>query len=112
MRVVVDWDGTATETDVLHLVLCEFGDERVYHRAERALARGMTLEEVIALEFATVRAPLAEVVAWVGEHVRLRPGFVAFARRRRPLVVSSGFHELIAPILRRERLELEVVANR
>ena len=26
MKVVVDWDGTVTETDGLHLVLLEFGD--------------------------------------------------------------------------------------
>ncbi len=112
MQVVVDWDGTVTEVDGLHLVLLEFGDEQIYDEAEKHLGRELTLNGVIAMEFETVRAPLAEVVAWVRENVRVRPGFSAFARKRRPLIVSSGFHELIEPIVEREGLELDVVANR
>lgn len=112
MQLVVDWDGTATEVDSLHLVLREFGDVGVYHAAEERLGRELALDEVIALEVATIRAPLSEVVAWVREHVRLRTGFAELARSRRPLVVSSGFHELIRPVLEREGLELEVRANR
>lgn len=112
MQVVVDWDGTVTEVDGLHLVLLEFGDERIYDRVEEELGRSLTLHEVIALEFETVRAPLAEVVNWARENVRLRAGFADFAREHRPLVVSSGFHELIEPILEREGIELDVRANR
>lgn len=112
MQLVVDWDGTATEADGLHLVLLEFGEERIFHEAETRLGRELTLHDVIALEFQSVRAPLEQVVAWVYENVRLRDGFVAFARERRPLIVSSGFHELIEPVLDREGLELGVSANR
>ncbi|MDQ3669916.1 MAG: haloacid dehalogenase-like hydrolase, partial [Actinomycetota bacterium] len=112
MQVVVDWDGTVTETDGLHLVLLEFGDEKIYDAAENRLGRDLTLYEVIALEFESVRAPLDEVVEWMLENVRTRAGFDEFARAHRPLVVSSGFHELIEPVLEREGLELEVVANR
>jgi 2-hydroxy-3-keto-5-methylthiopentenyl-1-phosphate phosphatase len=112
MRVVVDWDGTVTEIDGLHLVLLEFGDEQIYDRAEELLGRELTLNEVIAREFETVRAPLEEVLAWARENVRLRDGFGDFARVHDPLVVSSGFHELIEPILEREGLPLEVRANR
>ena len=112
MRVVVDWDGTVTETDGLHLVLLEFGDGHVYEQAEALLGRRLTLHEVIALEFASVRTPLDEVVAWVLENVRVREGFAEFARFHRPLVVSSGFHELIEPVLARDGLELDVRANR
>jgi 2-hydroxy-3-keto-5-methylthiopentenyl-1-phosphate phosphatase len=111
-HAVVDWDGTVTEVDGLHLVLLEFGDLGIYDAAENRLGRGSTLHEVIALEFETVRAPLPEVVEWVRENVRLRAGFADFARRHRPLVVSSGFHELIEPVLEREGLELDVRANR
>ncbi len=85
---------------------------RVYEDHEARLGRDLTLREVIAGEFRSVRAPIAEVVAWVRENVRLRRGFVEFARRYRPLVVSSGFHELIEPVLEREGLELHVTANR
>ena len=112
MKLVVDWDGTVTEVDGLHLVLLEFCDERIYDAAENRLGRELTLNEVIALEFSSVRAPLAEVVAWMRENVRVRAGFAEVARAHGPLIVSSGFHELIAPILEREGLELEVVANR
>ena len=111
MKVVLDWDGTVTEVDSLHLVLEEFGDATIYDEAERRLGRGLTLHEVIAWEFRSVRAPLPDVVDWVLGNVRVRDGFAAFARKHRPLVVSSGFHELIEPVLAREGLELEVRAN-
>jgi 2-hydroxy-3-keto-5-methylthiopentenyl-1-phosphate phosphatase len=112
MNVVVDWDGTVTEVDGLHLVLLEFGDEEIYEAHEAQLGRDLTLHEVIAGEFSSVRAPLSEVVEFVRENARLRTGFVDFARTHRPLVVSSGFRELIEPVLVREGLELEIRANR
>ena len=112
MRVVVDWDGTVTDRDMLDAVLTEFGDPEIYAAVEADLGRTLTLNEVIAREFATVRAPLDEVVRWVGAEARIRPGFRELAAKHRPLVVSSGFHELIEPVLARERLDLEVRANR
>jgi len=112
VEVVVDWDGTVTEVDSLHLVLEEFGDRGVYHAVEERLGRKLTLHEVIALEFETVLAPLDQVVDWVRENVIVRKGFAEFAERRRPLVVSSGFHELIRPVLEREGVEVELRANR
>jgi 2-hydroxy-3-keto-5-methylthiopentenyl-1-phosphate phosphatase len=111
VQIVVDWDGTVTEIDGLHQVLLEFGDEQIYDEAERRLGNGLSLHQVIALEFRTVRAPLEQVIAWVRENVGVRPGFAEFARARRPLVVSSGFRVLIEPILEREGIELEVLAN-
>jgi len=112
MRVVLDWDGTVTEVDGLHLVLLEFGDEAVYEEHEARLGRELTLHEVIAGEFRTVHASLPEVAAWMREHARVRKGFAEFAREHRPLVVSSGFHELIEPVLDREGVKLDVRANR
>ena len=100
-----------TEVDSLHMVLNEFGDDGVYEEAERRLGRDLTLHEVIAWEFASVRAPLAEVADWVREHVRVRAGFHELARRHRPTILSSGFRELIEPVLEREEVELEVLAN-
>jgi 2-hydroxy-3-keto-5-methylthiopentenyl-1-phosphate phosphatase len=112
VEVVVDWDGTVTEVDSLHLVLREFGDPAIYDAAEGGLGRRLTLHEVIALEFATVRASLDEVVEWVGDNVVVRAGFADFVRRYRPFVVSSGFHELIEPVLEREGVEVALRANR
>jgi 2-hydroxy-3-keto-5-methylthiopentenyl-1-phosphate phosphatase len=115
MRLVLDWDGTVTERDTLDLVLQEFGDPEIYGRVESELDAGtMTLNEVIAAEFATVTAPLDVVEAFVVERARVRPGFAELARAHRPLVVSSGFHELIEPVLEREGVldAVELRANR
>ena len=112
MRLVLDWDGTVTERDTLDLVLREFGDPEIYRRVENELGRQLSLHEVIALEFETVTAPLPEVEAWLVENVRVRPGFRELVARRAPLVVSAGFHELIEPVLEREGVEVELVANR
>jgi 2-hydroxy-3-keto-5-methylthiopentenyl-1-phosphate phosphatase len=101
-----------TEVDTLHLVLERFCDPLAYQEAEERLGRTLTLHEVIALEFATVRAPLAEVVDFVVEHARIRPGFRELAAAHDPLVLSSGFRELIDPVLAREGVQVEVLANR
>ena len=64
------------------------------------------------LEFSTVRnARLDEVTAWLVEHARIRPGFHELVARHEPLVLSSGFEELIRPLLVREQIEVELVAN-
>jgi 2-hydroxy-3-keto-5-methylthiopentenyl-1-phosphate phosphatase len=112
MRLVLDWDGTCTEVDGLHMLLEEFGDREIYERMEGVLGQGLTLHEVIGGEIATITLPLDEAVAWVCEHVTLRPGFHELAGAYEPVILSSGFHELIEPILEREGVELEVLANR
>jgi 2-hydroxy-3-keto-5-methylthiopentenyl-1-phosphate phosphatase len=111
MRLVLDWDGTCTEVDGLHMILERFGDREVYERMEGELGNGLTLHEVIAAEIGTVTLPLERGVEWVCEHVTVRAGFHELAERYRPVIVSSGFRELIDPILARERVELDVLAN-
>lgn len=113
MRLVLDWDGTVTETDSLWMVLEEFGDQEVFARVEGSLVQGrLSFQEVMELEFATVTASVDEVVAFLCREVRIRPGFAELARARRPLVLSSGFHELIEPLLEREGVGLDLRANR
>ena len=111
MRLVLDWDGTVTVRDSLVLVLHEFGDPARLAELEPRVGVDLTLHEEIALEFEAVTAPLAEVVAWVVENVEVRRGFAELARRHAPLVISAGFRELIDPVLAREGIELEVLAN-
>jgi 2-hydroxy-3-keto-5-methylthiopentenyl-1-phosphate phosphatase len=111
MRLMLDWDGTCTEVDGLHLILEQFGDLEVYQRMEGVLGNGLTLHEVIAAEFATVTLPLDDAVDWVRANVTLRDGFHELAERHRPVIVSGGFRELIEPVLAREGVELEVLAN-
>jgi 2-hydroxy-3-keto-5-methylthiopentenyl-1-phosphate phosphatase len=112
VRLVLDWDGTVTEIDSLHLVLEQFGDPDVYRESELALGRKLMLHEVIALEFATVTAPVDQVVEWLLGVVRIRDGFHELAERHGPTVISAGFHELIEPVLEREGVRVEVLANR
>jgi 2-hydroxy-3-keto-5-methylthiopentenyl-1-phosphate phosphatase len=112
VNVVLDWDGTVTEIDGLHMIIEEFGDREVYARTEDALGRALSLHEVIALEMGTLTLPLPDAVDWVREHVTVRPGFREFAEVHRPVILSSGFFELIQPVLAREGVELEVRANR
>lgn len=94
------------------MLLDEFGDPDVYAQAEEALGRRLTLHEVIALELGTITLALDEAVAWVREHVTVRRGFHELAEAYRPTILSSGFEELIRPVLEREGLDLEVRANR
>jgi 2-hydroxy-3-keto-5-methylthiopentenyl-1-phosphate phosphatase len=112
VNVVLDWDGTVTEIDGLHMIIEEFGDRDVYMQTEDALGRALSLHEVIAVEMGTLSLPLSDAVSWVREHVTVRPGFREFAEAHRPVILSSGFYELIEPVLDREGVELEVRANR
>ena len=111
MRVVVDWDGTITVQDSLVQVIHEFGDPALLAELEPRVGVDLTLHEEIALEFLAITTPLDEVVAWAVEHVEVRPGLHELAALE-PLVISAGFHELIEPVLAREGVELEVLANR
>jgi 2-hydroxy-3-keto-5-methylthiopentenyl-1-phosphate phosphatase len=115
--LVFDFDGTVTEIDLLDTIAREFGDPEVYAEVDRGLDNGrLTLREVITREFAPVRSPLEEIVAWELANVAVRPGFRelvedAHASGWRTVIVSSGFHELIEPILEREGVDVELYAN-
>jgi 2-hydroxy-3-keto-5-methylthiopentenyl-1-phosphate phosphatase len=116
--VVLDFDGTVTESDLLDRIALEFGDPVVYQEVEDGLDEGrLPLREVIVREFVPVTAPLDEVVDWVLDEATVRAGFAEFVRAAQDAgwdvhVVSSGFEELIEPVLERERVEVELHANR
>jgi 2-hydroxy-3-keto-5-methylthiopentenyl-1-phosphate phosphatase len=116
--IVVDFDGTVTQEDLLDEIASRFGDPAVYQEVEDGLDEGrMPLREVITREFEPVTKPLDEIVRWELETVRVRSGFrelvqLAGERGWRMIIVSSGFHELIEPILEREGVEVELHANR
>ncbi len=116
--LVIDYDATITEDDVLNRVAVEFGgDDDPAGAGDRLDGRELTLHEVLRIEYAGVRATREEVVAWVLANARLRAGFhelVAMLQRNGwPLIIlSSGFHTLIEPVLERERLtHLRLIAN-
>ena len=116
--IAVDFDGTVTEIDLLDTIARDFGDPVVYQEVEDGLHGGtMALRDVITREFEPVRSPLEEVVGWELDNVRVRDGFREFVELAREsgwrvVIVSSGFHELIEPILEREGVEVELHANR
>ena len=112
-RLVLDWDGTCTEIDTLWLVLEQFGDYEVCRRVGEQLMRGeISYRELMEIEFSTVKgAELGEVIAWLVREARIRRGFHALVARHDPLVLSSGFVELIRPLLAREGVEVELIAN-
>ncbi|MEO5632563.1 HAD-IB family phosphatase [Gaiella sp.] len=111
MRLVLDWDGTITERDTLHMAIERFGDLEVFHALERQIGRELTLNEVIGVEMGTIRAPFDDVIEWLLETVTLRPGFAELVDAHDPLIVSAGFRELILPVLRREGVRADVIAN-
>jgi 2-hydroxy-3-keto-5-methylthiopentenyl-1-phosphate phosphatase len=94
------------------MVIHEFGDPGVFAETDAELGRSLTHDEVLALEFATVKAPLDEVVQFVVREARVRPGFHELVQGYDPLVVSGTFHELIEPVLAREGVSVELLANR
>jgi 2-hydroxy-3-keto-5-methylthiopentenyl-1-phosphate phosphatase len=116
MRLVLDWDGTVTVGDTMDMIVREFGDAGLVDRFSDAFVDDsgplpVTLQHVIESELASVTAPLDEVVAWLLEHVELRPGFIELAERERPLLLSSNLRQLIEPVLAHFGVELELIAN-
>jgi 2-hydroxy-3-keto-5-methylthiopentenyl-1-phosphate phosphatase len=110
LQLFVDWDGTVTVEDSLVQVIHAFGDASILAELEPRVGVDLTLHEEIAAEFAAIDAPLEDVVDWVLENVEVRPGLDELAELR-PVIVSAGFRQLIEPVLRREGIELEVLAN-
>jgi 2,3-diketo-5-methylthio-1-phosphopentane phosphatase len=118
VTIVLDFDGTITEDDLLDRIAREFGDPAVYQQVEDGLHEGtVTLQECITREYEPVTMPMDDAVAWVLEQVRVRPGLpelVALARKRgwKVTVLSSGFEELIRPVLAKAGINgVDVVAN-
>ena len=112
MYLILDWDGTVTVRDTLWMLLERFGDREIFERMEGALGATHTHREVMEAEMATITAPLEEAVAFLVAAVEIRAGFRGVVERFRPLVLSSSFHETIEPVLTREGVEVELVANR
>ena len=111
MRLAIDWDGTVTDRDTLHMAIEQFGDLEVFHALEARLGRELTLNEVIRVEMETITAPFDEVLAWLLETVTLRDGLAELVAEHDPLIVSAGFRELILPVLERDGIVADVLAN-
>jgi 2-hydroxy-3-keto-5-methylthiopentenyl-1-phosphate phosphatase len=117
--LVLDFDGTITEVDLLDEMARTFGDPAVYLDVEEGLHGGtITLQECITREFRPVTVPIDEMVAWVHENIAIRPGLPELVadvegRDYGVRVLSSGFEEIIAPVLERIGVgHVEILANR
>jgi 2-hydroxy-3-keto-5-methylthiopentenyl-1-phosphate phosphatase len=111
VKLVLDWDGTVTVRDTLWMLMGRFGDRSVFERTEVGLGGARSFRDVLETQMRTITAPLDEAVAFLLDEVEVRPGFAALATRFAPTILSSSFHETIEPILAREGVSLETVAN-
>ena len=117
--IVLDFDGTITENDLLDRIAREFGDLDVYQEVESGIHDGtITLQECITREYEPVTLPLEDAISWVLAEVRVRPGLpelveLARAEGWNVTVLSSGFEEMIGPVLEAAGVhDVEVLANR
>jgi 2-hydroxy-3-keto-5-methylthiopentenyl-1-phosphate phosphatase len=109
MRLILDWDGTCTLDDTMDALVREFGAvELLDIHLDRS---NVTLHQIIEDELGSIRVPLEEAQAWLVANVRLRPGFHELVERFDPLLLSSNVRQLIEPVLEREGVEVELVAN-
>jgi 2-hydroxy-3-keto-5-methylthiopentenyl-1-phosphate phosphatase len=112
VRLVLDWDGTVTLRDTLWMLLERFGNRELFAALEGELGTTLSHQQVMERQMATMSVPLAEAVAYLVAEAEVRPGFRELAARYCPVVLSSGFRETIEPLLAREGVDVEIVANR
>jgi 2-hydroxy-3-keto-5-methylthiopentenyl-1-phosphate phosphatase len=117
MLLVLDFDGTVTDEDLIDVLVRDWSPE-VWQRTETALAAGeLPLNDVLVEQLSGVRATEQQVIAFLEERATIRAGLpelIEFCRERfiEPVVISSGFHEVIEPILHRHGIDVPVIAHR
>ena len=103
MLIICDFDGTVTSRDTNSALAKRFAPAAVAGLEGRLASRELTLRDVLTAEFADVTASIEELLE-VALAIPFRSGFgrlLAHAERAGAHVVllSSGFHELIEPML-------------
>ena len=84
MRLVLDWDGTVTERDTLHMAIERFGDLDVFRALEAQIGRELTLNEVIGIEMATITRAVRRGARVAARHGHGAAGSRRARRRPRP----------------------------
>jgi 2-hydroxy-3-keto-5-methylthiopentenyl-1-phosphate phosphatase len=103
MLIICDFDGTVTARDTNSALARRFAPE-AYANVEGLLAsRELTLREVLAAEFEQVTVGL-EAVLEVACSIPFRAGFAELLKAAEQhahhvVLLSSGFHEVIEPML-------------
>ena len=109
--VAVDFDGTITTRDTLHVIVEQFGAAGVWDRLEPRLRSGeISIEDAMSEQFAAVDATRDEVLPAIFEHSQIRDGFAEFiawtASHHMPVVViSAGFRDVIDAMLQHAGIE-------
>jgi 2-hydroxy-3-keto-5-methylthiopentenyl-1-phosphate phosphatase len=118
LLIAVDFDGTITMRDTLHVIVDEHGRRGVWDELEPDLVAGrITIEEAMAEQFRTVTAGPDAIASLVRERAGVREGFQDFVRfaegeGHRLVVMSAGFRSVIDLVLGDMDLgHLEVVSN-
>lgn len=115
--VLTDFDGTVTRTDVAEDILQAFAPAEWWTIEELHRARKIGTRETMIRQFDLVRAPEAEMLRFVEDHVELDATFVpfvAFCRGRgMPLeIVSEGLDFYLRHLLGRWGIDVPVRTNR
>lgn len=118
LLLAVDFDGTITMRDTLHVIVDEHGCKGVWDDLEPDLRAGrITIEQAMSRQFARVKAPPEDIHALVRERAGVRDGInelVEFAadEGHRLVIMSAGFRTVIDVVLHDLGLgHLEVVSN-
>jgi 2-hydroxy-3-keto-5-methylthiopentenyl-1-phosphate phosphatase len=114
-RVLLDFDGTISETDTTDLLLERFADAAWHAIEDEWKAGRIGSRECMVRQIDLVRATPAEMDAFIGT-VRIDPGFGGFVERFRKLghnltVVSDGLDRTIRTVLDRADIDLPYFAN-
>jgi 2-hydroxy-3-keto-5-methylthiopentenyl-1-phosphate phosphatase len=105
LLLAVDFDGTITSRDTLHVIVEAFGGRGVWDELEPSLQAGeITIEDAMRTQFAAVRATTEEALAAVRRDAPIRDGFrrfVAWAEQagHRMVILSAGFRVVIDAVL-------------
>lgn len=78
--IVVDFDGTISVEEVSVALLKQFAEDDWLEPYHLHVAGKITLAELMTRQFAMIRRPREEVVRFVQETTRIRPGFEVFVR--------------------------------
>jgi 2,3-diketo-5-methylthio-1-phosphopentane phosphatase len=114
-RVLLDFDGTISETDTTDLLLERFADPAWHEIEDEWKAGRIGSRECMVRQIDLVRATPAELDAFIGT-IRIDPGFRGFVERFRQLghnliVVSDGLDRTIRTVLDRADIDVPYFAN-
>ena len=108
MLIICDFDGTVTASDTNSHLAKRFAPDAYAGLEGKLATRELTLREVLAAEFANITVGLDAVVETALE-IPFRAGFREFldaadAADAQVVLLSSGFRQLIEPMLARDGL--------